>query len=87
MSEEVDFVEWASKLNNKHPIAKQYQNLRKDHFRKIRKDIMMKEMYEKRERERAESSGGGVASLALDAKQESVNSSMRIENSPGKSEA
>ncbi len=23
-SEEVDFVEWASKLNNQHPIARQF---------------------------------------------------------------
>jgi hypothetical protein len=37
-SQEIDFVEWASNLNNKHPIAKAYQDLRKSHFKKLRKE-------------------------------------------------
>jgi len=44
--EEVDFVEWASNLKNRHPIAIQYQNYRKSHFDKLRKEQTMKEVKE-----------------------------------------
>lgn len=36
--EDVDFVTWASCLNNRHPIARAYQDLRKNHFNKLRKE-------------------------------------------------
>ena len=50
-AEEIDFVEWASNLKNRHPIAKAYQNLRKTYFNKLRKEIAMKEMLLKRQAE------------------------------------
>lgn len=37
--QEIDFVEWASDIKRNHPIAKQYQNLRKNHFDKVRREI------------------------------------------------
>jgi hypothetical protein len=43
VSEEINFVEWASNLNNRHPIAKAYQNLRKAHFSKLRKEALKEE--------------------------------------------
>ena len=46
--EEIDFVEWASNLNNRHSIAKAYQSLRKTHFNKLRKEVAMKELIIKR---------------------------------------
>lgn len=51
--QEIDFVEWASNLNNKHPIAKAYQDLRKSHFKKLRKEQALQDMQKKRLEEQA----------------------------------
>ena len=48
VSEEVDFVGWASNLKNRHPIAMQYQNFRRSHFDRLRKEMVQKELQEKR---------------------------------------
>ena len=48
VSEELDFVDWASNLKNRHPIAKQYQSFRRSHFDRLRKDMVQKEALEKR---------------------------------------
>ncbi len=45
---EIDFVEWASNLNNRHPIAKAYQDLRKSHFNKLRKEQQVNDLQKRR---------------------------------------